>query len=101
MSAVPVLGAVVVFAAMLRRTDPLPLPLRPSATVIHDTALAAVHVQPDCAVTVTTRSAAPGPVLWDAGSIRLPLQSNPCWSSANGCPAIVRLAVRGAPLFAS
>ena len=42
---VPVL-ALPVFAAALNPTEPLPLPLAPEVTVIHDAPLLAVHAQP-------------------------------------------------------
>ena len=46
MVAVPVRGVVTVLAATVRATVPLPLPLAPLVTVIHDAVLAAVHAQP-------------------------------------------------------
>ncbi len=47
------LGDVVVLAATLKPTDPLPLPLAPLVIVTHDTGLEAVHAQPAATVTVT------------------------------------------------
>ncbi len=49
---VPVLGEVVVFAAMVNELDPAPLPLAPLVRVIHAALLAAVHAQPVGAVTL-------------------------------------------------
>jgi len=40
------------FAAMLYPTTPFPLPVAPDVTEIHGALLAAVHAQPDPAVTV-------------------------------------------------
>ncbi len=46
MVAVPVRALVAVLAATARATVPLPLPLAPLVTVIHDAVLVAVHAQP-------------------------------------------------------
>jgi hypothetical protein len=43
--------AVPVFAAALNATEPLPLPLAPDVTVIHDAPLLAVQAQPVAEVT--------------------------------------------------
>ena len=50
---VAVRDAVVVFAAALNVTGPVPLPLVPAVTVTHAAVLAAVHAHPVGAVTVT------------------------------------------------
>lgn len=50
---VPLRGVVAVFAEMLYPTVPLPEPLDPLETAIHEALLAAVHAQPVPAVTVT------------------------------------------------
>jgi hypothetical protein len=47
------LRAAPVFAAMLRPTEPLPVPDAPDVTVIHGAALAAVHAHPVVVVTAT------------------------------------------------
>ena len=48
------LRAAPVFAAMLRPTDPLPVPDAPDVTVIHGAPLDAVHAQAAVVVTATT-----------------------------------------------
>ena len=53
MVAVPVRGVATVLAATVRATVPLPLPLAPLVTVIHDAVLAAVQAQPVGLVTAT------------------------------------------------
>ena len=53
MVAVPVRDVVAVFAATLRLTAPLPLPLAPPVMVIHGAALDAVQVHPARVVTAT------------------------------------------------
>ena len=52
-------------------TLPLPTPFCPLTTVIHGTSLAAVHVQPAAALTVTLTSVRPEATERDAGSIVL------------------------------
>ena len=49
---VAVRSALVLFAATLNDTDPLPVPLAPDVMVIHDAVLVVVHGQPAPAVTV-------------------------------------------------
>ena len=49
---VPVLWVVPVFAAALKLTGPVPLPVPPLVIVIHDALLVAVHAQPVPVVTV-------------------------------------------------
>jgi hypothetical protein len=49
---VPVLWVVPVFAATLKLTGPVPLPVPPLVMVIHDALLVAVHAQPVPVVTV-------------------------------------------------
>jgi len=58
MLSVPVREVVAVFAPTLYATEPEPLPLAPEVIVIHAALLAAVHVQPVAAVTVTLPVAA-------------------------------------------
>jgi hypothetical protein len=50
---VPVRLVLAVFAAALKVTDPVPLPVAPDVTVSQPAALLAVHAQPVAAVTVT------------------------------------------------
>src|SRR5262249_28029783 len=53
-----------VLAAIGNATVPLPLPAAPDVTVIHDTPLVAVHVQPPAAVTATEPVDASAPTFW-------------------------------------
>jgi hypothetical protein len=46
-------GVLALFAVTLNVTAPFPLPAAPPVTVIHDALLAALHIQPLAAVTVT------------------------------------------------
>jgi hypothetical protein len=50
-------------------TVPLPLPLAPPVTVIHEALLTAVHPQPDCAVTATVPVVALASMEMDPGAI--------------------------------
>jgi hypothetical protein len=85
----------VLFAAMLRKTEPLLVPLKPDVTVIHDAVLVVVHWQPGPAVTVI-------PLNWAAGlSARLvgesdTLQPGAAWVTENWRPPIVSAADREA-----
>jgi hypothetical protein len=53
-----------VLAATANVTVPLPSPLAPAVTVIHDTPLTAVQLQPAVVVTVTVPLPAPWPTVW-------------------------------------
>ena len=53
MVSIPVRDVPVVFAAAVKPTLPLPLPLAPLVMVIHDAPLVAVHAQPVAVVTDT------------------------------------------------
>ena len=52
---VPVRAVPVVLAAMLNVTEPMPDPLAPAVTVIHDVVVVAVHEQDVPAVTLSVR----------------------------------------------
>jgi len=96
----PVRGVIVVFAAMLYPTEPLPLPLAPLLTVIHDAELAAVHAQPVCDVTETVPVRAPDVTERLVGEI-VNVQAAAC-EMLNVCPPMVSAAVRGvAAVFAA
>ena len=69
MVAVPVRGVVMVLAATVRATVPLPLPLAPLVTVSHDAVLAAVHAQPVGLVTATLAAWPAATALVDPGLI--------------------------------
>jgi hypothetical protein len=58
---VPARGVVLGFAAMLNVVDPLPDPLEPPVSVIHDALLVEVHAQPVSVVTAAEPVAAPAP----------------------------------------
>ena len=66
---VPVRGAVLVFAAMVYATEPLPLPDAPELIVIHAALLVAVHAQPAGAVTFVEPLPPPAPTDWLPGEI--------------------------------
>jgi hypothetical protein len=65
---VPVRSAPV-FAVRLRATVPLPEPVAPDVTVIHDVLLAEVHEQPSPVITLTVPEAASGPMFASVGEI--------------------------------
>jgi hypothetical protein len=66
---VPVRAAPV-FAATLNATEPLPVPVAPAWTLIHDALLVAVHWHEPPAVTVTGAPAPPAaPMFWPVGEI--------------------------------
>ena len=67
MVAVPVRGVVTVLAATARATVPLPLPLAPLVTVIHDAVLAAVQAQPVWLVTATLSASPAATALAEPG----------------------------------
>ncbi len=52
---VPVRLVELLFALALYLTVPLPVPLAPDVTLIHDALLTAVQEHPDCEVTVSLR----------------------------------------------
>ena len=66
---VPVRVLVEGFAVTLYVTVPLPLPVAPAVTVIHDALLAAVQVQPVAAVTVIVAVPLADDGLADVGAI--------------------------------
>src|SRR5438094_9244620 len=89
---VPVRADVVVFAATVYLTVPLPLPLAPAVTVIHAALLAAVHVQP---VTVVTFAVAVPPAAGSdcvVGAV-VKVHAAAC-VTVTVCPAIVSVPVR-------
>jgi hypothetical protein len=96
----PVRCAVPVLAETRTLTLPLPLPLAPDVTVSHEAELDAVHAQPFAAVTATVL-VSPG-----ASTVRLVgvmeyVQDEPAaWEIPTGCPAIVSVTDRAAPVLA-
>jgi hypothetical protein len=99
---VPVRDTVVVFAATLYATLPLPLPVAPLVIVIHDALLVALHEHPVPAVTLTVPEAAADVVrLDDVGRI-VKAQGAPGCVTVNVFPATVIVPVRvAAPVFAA
>ncbi len=67
MVAVPVRGVVAVLAATARATVPLPLPLAPLVTVIHDAVLVAVQAQLLWLVTATDAACPAATALVEVG----------------------------------
>jgi hypothetical protein len=96
---IAVRSAFVLFAWMFMKTEPLPVPLSPDVTVIHDAVLVVVHVQPAPAVTVMPLKAIPGVRAIDVGDNDTVHPEAACCTE-NCRPPIVRLAVLAAPVFA-
>ena len=92
MVTIPVRDEMLVFAAILYPTVPLPLPEAPLVTVIHDAALPAVQAQPAAAVTDTVPVRFPDVTDRLAGEI-VNVQPAAC-EIENVCPAIVSVPVR-------
>jgi hypothetical protein len=57
------------FAAMLRPTEPFPVPDAPDVTLIHGAPLLAVHAHAAVVVTVTVVVLAPAATFWLVGEI--------------------------------
>jgi hypothetical protein len=91
---VPVRGVVVVLAATLYVTEPLPLPVAPAVTVIQASLLVAVQPQPLAAVTVTVPVPAADVGLADAGEM-VDVQGAAAWLTVNVLAPIVNVPVRG------
>jgi hypothetical protein len=90
---VAVRSAFVLFAATLKKTDPLPVPLAPEVIVIHDAVFVVVHWQPAPAVTVMPLKAIPGVSAMLAGESDT-LQPGAACVTANCRPPTVSDAVR-------
>src|SRR3954453_8742228 len=103
MVSVPVRAAPV-FAAALKTTAPLPVPEAPLAIVSHGAFAPAVHAQ-EAADAVTAIDPVPpaSPTLWVVG----PMENvqggggGAACDTVNVCPAIVRVPLRAAPVFAA
>jgi len=63
------LRALPVLAAMLKPTDPFPVPLAPEVIVSHDALLLAVHAHPLVVVTATLPLDAVSGAFWLGGAI--------------------------------
>jgi hypothetical protein len=93
--AVPVRVVVAGLAATVRATVPLPVPLAPLATVIHDAPLEAVHPQPLPAVTETLADPPAAAGLVEPGVIAYE-QARPDCETVKVSPATVNVPVRAA-----
>lgn len=91
---VPVRALVVVFAVVLKATEPFPEPEAPPlVTVIQPLLLVAVHAHPFGAVTSTTPAPPEGATLCDVGAI-VSVQTIPDCVTVNVLPAIVSVPLR-------
>jgi hypothetical protein len=90
---VPLRAAVVVFAAALMPTVPLPLPLAPDVTLNHVSLLAAVHGQPVPAVTLTVPVPPAAVIAWLVGLIAY-VHAAAAWLTVKVAPAIVKVPLR-------
>ena len=90
---VPLRAAVVVFAAALMPTAPLPLPLAPEVTLSQVALLAAVHAQPAPAVTLTVPVPPEAVIDWLVGLIEYE-QLEEDSLTVKVIPAIVNVPVR-------
>ena len=94
---VPVRGVVVVFAAAVYETEPLPVPLDPALMVIHESVSVAVQSQPPAAVTATVPVPPEEATLAAAGAI---VGAQGCAGLGDGegarLPPTVSVPVRGA-----
>jgi hypothetical protein len=94
---VPVRDAPAVLAATLSDTVPLPVPLAPDDTVIHDALLVAVREQPVIPVTETlTVPPAAATVVLVADSVNA-VHAAAAWVTVNVLPATVSVPVRDEP----
>jgi hypothetical protein len=86
---------VAVLAATEYVTVPLPDPLPPAVTVIHEALGVAVHAQPACTVTLIVRLLPPAAGTVSEVGATEKVHEPPACVSANDCPAIVSVADRG------
>jgi hypothetical protein len=91
---VPVRGEVDVFAAMLKATVPLPMPLEPAVIVSQEALLVAVQLQPGVLVTVAAPDPAAAAGLSEVGAT-LNVHGAAPWFTVTVWPATVRVPVRG------
>ena len=88
----PFLELVLVFAAALKLTDPLPVPVLPAVIVSQFAPLTAAHVQPVPAVTFVLPVPPVAPTAWDVGD-KVNAQVPACETDSTW-PPIVTVAVR-------
>jgi hypothetical protein len=79
-------------------TEPLPVPLAPEVTAIHDTSLAAVHEHALLVVTLVDPVPAEALTLTSSGEIEYE-QTRAACVTVNVSPAIVRVPDRDEPMF--
>ena len=91
------------FAATLKETEPLPVPLSPDLMEIHEALLTAVHEQPAVAVTLMFIPFPPFfPIDWLIGAMEYVHGGGAAdCVTVKVCPATVRLPVRCAPVLAA
>ena len=94
---VPVREAPVVLAATLNVTEPMPEPLAPAVTVIHDVVVVAVHAQDVPEVTLSVRLVASASTAKLVGVTVAEQPVAPC-VTVTVCPATVNVPVREAPV---
>jgi hypothetical protein len=103
MVSVPVRAAPV-FAVTLKLTAPLPLPLAPDVTLIHDALVVVVHAHP---LAVETATGPPAPAVAARDSLVGVIEnahavgSTAAWLTVNVSPPMVSVPVRAAPVFAA
>jgi hypothetical protein len=85
---VPLRGVLPGFAAAFNVTLPLPDPLEPAMTVIHEAWLVAPQVHPASAVTATVLDSPSGAKSFEPGAI-VSVQLTPAWLALKVWPAIV------------
>ena len=93
-----------VFAAIVKSTAPLPLPLAPEVIINHVALLPAVHAQPAIVVTITVVPVPPAaPIDWLDGAIVYVHAGGGAAAcvTVNVWPAIVRVPARPAPVLAA
>ncbi len=90
---VPERALVVVFAVVLKATEPFPEPEAPLVTVIQPLLLVAVHAHPFGAVTSTTPVPPEDATLCDVGAI-VSVHTIPDCVTVNVLPAIVSVPLR-------
>lgn len=91
---VPVRGAALLFGATEKLVEPFPEPLAPPVMVTHDVLLVAVQLHPVAAITLTDELVPGAATDRLEGEIEYEHQAA-LWLTVNGCPAIVRVPVRG------
>jgi hypothetical protein len=97
MITVPVREVPAVLAATLRPTVPLPVPLAPEVTVIHDALLVADRAQPVVPLTETLTPPPPAATVVLVGDSPNAPQAAAAWMTVKVLPAMVSVPVRDVP----